>query len=195
MPGADGDAAQAAVQRLQDALHRPVEVHQPRARRQHRPRLVPRSRERSSHTSSNAAPRHVPREGKPPCDLPLRGRLPQPCSRSPPPAPRARRRPDAAPLPTAGRARAARRRRGARPLAAPAARLSAPLEFIEVAERTGLIKDLTHQVIPGLRDLERRGPFLSLSLNISVRSPRPPLSRGGREAPSAPRRAARSHSS
>jgi diguanylate cyclase (GGDEF)-like protein len=52
--------------------------------------------------------------------------------------------------------------------------LLGPLEFIEVAERTGLIKDLTYQVIDlGLRDLRswsEDGRQLSLSLNISVRS-------------------------
>jgi diguanylate cyclase (GGDEF)-like protein len=52
--------------------------------------------------------------------------------------------------------------------------LLGPLEFIEVAERTGLIKDLTHRVLKlGLRDLrswQEQGRSLSLSLNISVRS-------------------------
>jgi diguanylate cyclase (GGDEF)-like protein len=52
--------------------------------------------------------------------------------------------------------------------------LLGPLEFIEVAERTGLIKDLTYRVIDlGLRDLRAwndQGRGLSLSLNISVRS-------------------------
>jgi diguanylate cyclase (GGDEF)-like protein len=49
-----------------------------------------------------------------------------------------------------------------------------PFEFIEVAERTGLIKDLTHRVLDlGLSDLRswnERGRKLSLSLNVSVRS-------------------------
>jgi len=49
-----------------------------------------------------------------------------------------------------------------------------PFEFIEVAERTGLIKDLTHRVLDlGLRDLRtwnEQGRKLSLSLNVSVRS-------------------------
>jgi len=49
-----------------------------------------------------------------------------------------------------------------------------PYEFIEVAERTGLIKDLTHRVLDlGLRDLRswsQQGRNLSLSLNVSVRS-------------------------
>ncbi|MGO9908613.1 MAG: putative bifunctional diguanylate cyclase/phosphodiesterase [Solirubrobacteraceae bacterium] len=49
-----------------------------------------------------------------------------------------------------------------------------PYEFIEVAERTGLIKDLTHRVLDlGLRDLRSwsdQGRKLSLSLNVSVRS-------------------------
>jgi diguanylate cyclase (GGDEF)-like protein len=49
-----------------------------------------------------------------------------------------------------------------------------PLEFIEVAEHAGLIKDLTYRVIElGLKDLREwqdAGRALSLSLNISVRS-------------------------
>jgi diguanylate cyclase (GGDEF)-like protein len=52
--------------------------------------------------------------------------------------------------------------------------LLGPLEFIDVAERTGLIKDLTYQVLDlGLRDLRSwsdGGHELSLSLNVSVRS-------------------------
>jgi diguanylate cyclase (GGDEF)-like protein len=48
-----------------------------------------------------------------------------------------------------------------------------PSEFIEVAEQTGLIKDLTYNVINiGLRDLRRwraEGRELTLSLNIPVR--------------------------
>jgi diguanylate cyclase (GGDEF)-like protein len=52
--------------------------------------------------------------------------------------------------------------------------LLGPLEFIEVAERAGVIKDLTHRVIDlGLRDLRAwtaQGRNLSLLLNISVRS-------------------------
>ncbi len=52
--------------------------------------------------------------------------------------------------------------------------LLGPLEFIEVAERTGLIKDLTYHVLDlGLRDLRTwsdQGRNLSLSLNVSVRS-------------------------
>src|SRR5439155_4434420 len=48
-----------------------------------------------------------------------------------------------------------------------------PPEFIQLAEQTGLIKDLTYTVIDlGLRDLRRwqdEGRDLSLSLNISVR--------------------------
>ncbi|MGH2887393.1 MAG: putative bifunctional diguanylate cyclase/phosphodiesterase, partial [Solirubrobacteraceae bacterium] len=52
--------------------------------------------------------------------------------------------------------------------------LLGPLEFIEVAERTGVIKDLTYRVLDlGLRDLRswtEQGRKLSLSLNISVRS-------------------------
>jgi EAL domain-containing protein (putative c-di-GMP-specific phosphodiesterase class I) len=49
-----------------------------------------------------------------------------------------------------------------------------PLEFIEAAEHTGLVKDLTYRVIElGLKDLRRwhdMGRELSLSLNVSVRS-------------------------
>jgi diguanylate cyclase (GGDEF)-like protein len=49
-----------------------------------------------------------------------------------------------------------------------------PFEFIEVAERTGLIKDLTYRVLDvGLHDLRswnEQGRKLSLSLNVSVRS-------------------------
>ncbi len=52
--------------------------------------------------------------------------------------------------------------------------LLGPPEFIEVAERTGLIKDLTHHVLElGLHDLRgwmAQGRMTSLSLNISVRS-------------------------
>ncbi len=52
--------------------------------------------------------------------------------------------------------------------------LLGPFEFIEVAERTGLIKDLTYRVLDlGLGDLRRwtdAGRKLSLSLNVSVRS-------------------------
>jgi diguanylate cyclase (GGDEF)-like protein len=52
--------------------------------------------------------------------------------------------------------------------------LLAPAEFIQVAERTGLIKDLTHRVLElGLRDLRiwtDEGRLNSLSLNVSVRS-------------------------
>jgi diguanylate cyclase (GGDEF)-like protein len=52
--------------------------------------------------------------------------------------------------------------------------LLGPLEFIEVAERTGLIKDLTYRVLDlGLHDLRswsEQGRKLSLSLNVSVRS-------------------------
>jgi diguanylate cyclase (GGDEF)-like protein len=52
--------------------------------------------------------------------------------------------------------------------------LVGPLEFIEMAERTGVIKDLTYRVLDlGLRDLRTwtdEGRHLSLSLNVSVRS-------------------------
>ncbi|MGN6870504.1 MAG: putative bifunctional diguanylate cyclase/phosphodiesterase [Solirubrobacteraceae bacterium] len=52
--------------------------------------------------------------------------------------------------------------------------LLGPLEFIEMAERTGVIKDLTYRVLDlGLRDLRtwtNEGRHLSLSLNVSVRS-------------------------
>ncbi|MGH2882388.1 MAG: putative bifunctional diguanylate cyclase/phosphodiesterase, partial [Solirubrobacteraceae bacterium] len=52
--------------------------------------------------------------------------------------------------------------------------LLSPLEFIYVAERTGLIKDLTYRVLDlGLGDLRawsEEGRKLSLSLNVSVRS-------------------------
>jgi diguanylate cyclase (GGDEF)-like protein len=52
--------------------------------------------------------------------------------------------------------------------------LIGPLEFVEVAEHTGLIKDLTYRVIEiGLRDLRswrEAGRDVALSLNISVRS-------------------------
>ncbi|HEY1594488.1 MAG TPA: bifunctional diguanylate cyclase/phosphodiesterase, partial [Thermoleophilaceae bacterium] len=52
--------------------------------------------------------------------------------------------------------------------------LLGPFEFIEVAEHTGLIKDLTYRVIElGLRDLrtwQEEGRGIALSLNISVRS-------------------------
>jgi diguanylate cyclase (GGDEF)-like protein len=52
--------------------------------------------------------------------------------------------------------------------------LLGPFEFIDVAEHTGLIKDLTYRVIEmGLRDLRdwrEDGREVALSLNISVRS-------------------------
>jgi diguanylate cyclase (GGDEF)-like protein len=52
--------------------------------------------------------------------------------------------------------------------------LLTPNEFIEVAEHTGIIKDLTYRVIElGLKDLREwheQGRDLALSLNISVRS-------------------------
>jgi EAL domain-containing protein (putative c-di-GMP-specific phosphodiesterase class I) len=52
--------------------------------------------------------------------------------------------------------------------------LLGPAEFIQVAERTGLIKDLTHRVLElGLNDLrgwKDQGRLASLSLNVSVRS-------------------------
>ncbi len=52
--------------------------------------------------------------------------------------------------------------------------LLGPLEFIEVAERNGLIKELTHCILDlGLRDLRswtEQGRNLSLSLNMSVQS-------------------------
>jgi len=52
--------------------------------------------------------------------------------------------------------------------------LLAPNEFIEMAEHTGIVKDLTYRVIAlGLNDLRqwrRDGRDLSLSLNVSVRS-------------------------
>src|SRR4029079_11470299 len=52
--------------------------------------------------------------------------------------------------------------------------LIGPLEVIEVAEHTGMIKDLTYRVIElGLQDLHAWhavGRDLALSLNISVRS-------------------------
>jgi diguanylate cyclase (GGDEF)-like protein len=52
--------------------------------------------------------------------------------------------------------------------------LLGPLEFIEVAERNGLIKELTHCILDlGLRDLRSwtdQGRNLSLSLNMSVQS-------------------------
>jgi diguanylate cyclase (GGDEF)-like protein len=52
--------------------------------------------------------------------------------------------------------------------------LLGPFEFIEVAEHTGLIKDLTYRVIEiglrNLRDWRDDGREVALSLNISVRS-------------------------
>ena len=75
------------------------------------------------------------------------------------------------------------RGRGARPLGpSRSAACSSPLDFIEVAQQTGLIKDLTTNVIDiGLRDLQRwadDGRDLSLSLNISGALPaRPRASR------------------
>jgi EAL domain-containing protein (putative c-di-GMP-specific phosphodiesterase class I) len=52
--------------------------------------------------------------------------------------------------------------------------LLGPFEFIDVAEHTGLIKDLTYRVIEmglrNLRDWREAGREVALSLNISVRS-------------------------
>ena len=71
---------------------------------------------------------------------------------------------------------------GGRPVAAeglvrwehPQRGLLGPLEFIEIGERNGLIKQLTHRVLElGLRDLRTwtdQGRHLSLSLNVSVRN-------------------------
>ena len=182
MPGADGDAAQAAVQRLQDALHRPVEVdgisleldasiglawypdHGSDVDTLLQRADVAMYRAKSSHhslvTYRSEDDYHSPERLVLATDLRRALADGQLLLHYQPQVELGLGRPVAA----EGLVRWQHPQRG----------LLGPLEFIEVAERTGLIKDLTHQVIDlGLRDLRTwsdEGRRLSLSLNISVRS-------------------------
>ncbi len=182
MPGADGDAAQAAVQRLQDALHRPVEVdgisleldasiglawypdHGSDVDTLLQRADVAMYRAKASHhslvTYRSEDDYHSPERLVLATDLRRALADGQLLLHYQPQVELGLGRPVAA----EGLVRWQHPQRG----------LLGPLEFIEVAERTGLIKDLTHQVIDlGLRDLRTwsdEGRRLSLSLNISVRS-------------------------
>jgi diguanylate cyclase (GGDEF)-like protein len=182
MPGADSDAAQAAVQRLQDALHRPVEVdgisleldasiglawypdHGSDVDTLLQRADVAMYRAKASHhslvTYRSEDDSHSPERLVLATDLRRALADGQLLLHYQPQVELGLGRPVAA----EGLVRWQHPQRG----------LLGPLEFIEVAERTGLIKDLTHQVIDlGLRDLRTwsdEGRRLSLSLNISVRS-------------------------
>ena len=182
MPGADGDAAQTAVQRLQDALHRPVEVdgisleldasiglawypdHGGDVDTLLQRADVAMYRAKASHhslvTYRSEDDYHSPERLVLATDLRRALADGQLLLHYQPQVELGLGRPVAA----EGLVRWQHPQRG----------LLGPLEFIEVAERTGLIKDLTHQVIDlGLRDLRTwsdEGRRLSLSLNISVRS-------------------------
>ncbi len=182
MPGADGEAAQAAVQRLQDALHRPIEVDgisleldasiglawfpdhgndvdtllqradvaMYRAKEGHQPLVTYRS-EDDYHSPERLVLatdlRRALGEGQ--LVLHYQPQVELGLGR---------------PVAAEGLVRWQHPQRG----------LLSPFEFIDVAERTGLIKDLTYRVIDlGLRDLRswsEDGRKLSLSLNVSVRS-------------------------
>jgi len=182
MPGADPSAAQAAVQRLQDALHTPIEVDEIsleldasiglawypdhghdvdtllqradvamyRAKAAHHPLVTYRSEDDY----------HSPQRLVLATDLRRALGEDQLVLHYQPQVELALGRPVAA----EGLVRWQHPQRGLLP----------PLEFIEVAERSGLIKDLTFRVLDlGLRDLRawsEQGRSLSLSLNISVRS-------------------------
>jgi len=182
MPGADGDAAQAAVQRLQDALHRPIEVDgisleldasiglawypdhgndidtllqradvaMYRAKAGHQSLVTYRS-EDDYHSPERLVLATDLRRALGEAQLVLHYQ---------PQVELGLGRPVAA----EGLVRWQHPQRG----------LLSPFEFIDVAERTGLIKDLTYRVLDlGLRDLRdwsEEGRKLSLSLNVSVRS-------------------------
>jgi len=182
MPGADSDAAQTAVQRLQDALHRPIEVdgisleldasiglawypdHGSDVDTLLQRADVAMYRAKASHhalvTYRSEDDYHSPERLVLATDLRRAIADGQLLLHYQPQVELALGRPVAA----EGLVRWQHPQRG----------LLGPLEFIEVAERTGLIKDLTYQVIDlGLRDLRtwsEEGRRLSLSLNISVRS-------------------------
>jgi len=182
MPGADSDAAQAAVGRLQDALHRPVvvdginieldasiglawypdhgsdvdtllqraDVAMYRAKASHHP-LVTYCAEDDYHSPERLVIAADLRRALAADQLVLHYQ---------PQVELGHGRPVAA----EGLVRWHHPQRG----------LLGPPEFIEVAERTGLIKDLTYRVLDlGLNDLRvwaDDGRKLSLSLNVSVRS-------------------------
>ena len=182
MPGADGDAAQAAVQRLQDALHRPIEVdgisleldasiglawypdHGSDVDTLLQRADVAMYRAKASHhalvTYRQEDDYHSPERLVLATDLRRALADDQLLLHYQPQVELGLGRPVAA----EGLVRWEHPHRG----------LLGPLEFIEVAERTGLIKDLTYRVIDlGLRDLRswnEDGRKLSLSLNVSVRS-------------------------
>ncbi len=182
MPGADSDAAQAAVGRLQDALHRPVDVDgidieldasiglawypdhgsdvdtllqradvaMYRAKAIHHPLVTYRAEDDY----------HSPERLVIAADLRRALAADQLVLHYQPQVELGHGRPVAA----EGLVRWHHPQRG----------LLGPPEFIEVAERTGLIKDLTYRVLDlGLNDLRMwndGGRKLSLSLNVSVRS-------------------------
>jgi diguanylate cyclase (GGDEF)-like protein len=182
MPGADSDAAQAAVGRLQDALHRPVvvdginieldasiglawypdhgsdvdtllqraDVAMYRAKASHHPLVTYRAEDDY----------HSPERLVIAADLRRALAANQLVLHYQPQVELGHGRPVAA----EGLVRWHHPQRG----------LLGPPEFIEVAERTGLIKDLTYRVLDlGLNDLRvwnDAGRKLSLSLNVSVRS-------------------------
>ncbi len=182
MPGADGDAAQAAVGRLQDALHMPVDVDgieieldasiglawypghgsdvdtllqradvaMYRAKASHHPLVTYRAEDDY----------HTPERLVLAADLRRALAADQLVLHYQPQVELGHGRPVAA----EGLVRWHHPQRG----------LLGPPEFIEVAERTGLIKDLTYHVLDlGLNDLRMwadDGRKLSLSLNVSVRS-------------------------
>jgi diguanylate cyclase (GGDEF)-like protein len=182
MPGADGDAATTAVQRLQDALHTPIEVDgisleldasiglawypdhgndvdtllqradvaMYRAKAGHQPLVTYRS-EDDYHSPERLVLatdlRRALGEGQ--LVLHYQPQVELGLGR---------------PVAAEGLVRWQHPQRG----------LLSPFEFIDVAERTGLIKDLTYRVLDlGLCDLRawsEDGRKLSLSLNVSVRS-------------------------
>src|SRR5580704_8367543 len=182
MPGADLDAAQAAVGRLQDALHTPVDVDgieieldasiglawypdhggdvdtllqradvaMYRAKATHHPLVTYRAEDDS----------HSPERLVIAADLRRALAADQLVLHYQPQVELGHGRPVAA----EGLVRWHHPQRG----------LLGPPEFIEVAERTGLIKDLTYRVLDlglsDLRDWADDGRELSLSLNVSVRS-------------------------
>jgi diguanylate cyclase (GGDEF)-like protein len=182
MPGADFDAAQTAVQRLQDALHTPVEVdgisleldasiglawypdHGGDVDTLLQRADVAMYRAKASHNSlvtyRSEDDYHSPERLVIAGDLRRALASDQLVLHYQPQVELGSGRPVAA----EGLVRWQHPQRG----------LLGPFEFIEVAERTGMIKDLTYRVLDlGLADLRRwtdAGRRLSLSLNVSVRS-------------------------
>jgi len=182
MPGADSDAAQTAVQRLQDALHTPIEVDgisleldasiglawypdhggdvdtllqradvaMYRAKASHHPLVTYRSEDDYHSPERLVLATDLRRAlGEDQLVLHYQPQVELGLGR---------------PVAAEGLVRWQHPQRG----------LLSPFEFIDVAERTGLIKDLTYRVLDlGLRDLRgwsADGRKLSLSLNVSVRS-------------------------